>query len=57
MNNLFLGIDLGATTVKTGCVSQDGTILSELKISTEAHGGPQAVVQQIMKTMICLYKK
>ncbi len=51
MNNLFLGIDLGATTVKTGCVSHDGKILSELKISTEAHGGPQVVVQQIMKTI------
>ena len=31
MNNFYLGIDLGATTVKTGCVSQDGKILSEGK--------------------------
>ncbi len=51
MNNLFLGIDLGATTVKTGCVSPEGKILSELKVSTEAHGGPQLVIQQIMKTV------
>ncbi len=47
----FLGIDLGATTVKTGCVSLEGRILSETKVSTEAHLGPQAVVQQIMKTI------
>ncbi|MBI5214366.1 MAG: ROK family protein [Ignavibacteriae bacterium] len=53
----FLGIDLGATTVKTGCVSSDGKILSETKVSTEAHLGPDAVVQQIMKTVDSMFNQ
>ena len=47
----YLGIDLGATTVKTGCVSSEGKILSEVKVPTEAQLGPQVVVKQIMKTV------
>ncbi len=50
-NQLYLGIDLGATTVKTGCVSREGKILSEVKVPTEAQHGPQIVVEQIMKTI------
>ncbi|MBI3195081.1 MAG: ROK family protein [Ignavibacteriae bacterium] len=57
MQKLFLGIDLGATTVKTGCVSSEGKILSETKVSTEAHLGPNAVVQQIIKTVDSMFEQ
>ncbi|MBI3189905.1 MAG: ROK family protein [Ignavibacteriales bacterium] len=55
--NFYLGIDLGATTVKAGCVSSEGKILSETKVSTEAHLGPNAVVQQIIKTVDSMFEQ
>jgi len=42
-----IGVDLGATTVKTGIVSSSGKILYQNKLPTNGHLGPSAVIQQI----------
>jgi len=42
-----IGVDLGATTVKTGIVSTSGKILYQNKLPTNGHLGPSAVIQQI----------
>lgn len=43
-----IGVDLGATTVKTGVVSADGDILYQNKFPSKALEGPKAVVGQII---------
>ena len=42
-----IGVDLGATTVKTGIVSSSGKIHYQNKLPTNGHLGPSAVIQQI----------
>ncbi len=44
---LAIGVDLGATTVKTGLVSSDGRILYQSKLPSRGNEGPAAVVKQI----------
>ncbi len=46
-SNIAVGVDLGATTVKTGIVSSDGAILYQNKLPTNGEGGPSAVIRQI----------
>ena len=45
--NHAVGVDLGATTVKTGIVTREGKILSSYSIETLADKGPTAVIRQI----------
>jgi len=45
--NIAIGVDLGATTVKTGVVSSDGSIIYQNKLPTNAERGPSSVVHQI----------
>lgn len=42
-----IGVDLGATSVKTGVVSADGTIVYQTKLPSHGEQGPAAVVKQI----------
>ncbi|MBI3005448.1 MAG: ROK family protein [Ignavibacteriales bacterium] len=42
-----IGVDFGATTVKTGLVSSAGKILYQNKLPTNGHSGPSAVIKQI----------
>ncbi|MBI4428434.1 MAG: ROK family protein [Ignavibacteriales bacterium] len=42
-----IGVDLGATTVKTGVVSAAGKILYQNRLPTNGHSGPPAVIKQI----------
>jgi glucokinase len=42
-----IGVDLGATSVKTGVVSADGTLLYQTKLPSRGDEGPSAVVKQI----------
>jgi glucokinase len=42
-----VGVDLGATTVKTGLVSESGRILYQNKFPTRGELGPRAVIGQI----------
>ena len=48
---LVIGVDLGATTVKTGLVRHDGQILYQNKFPTRAGEGPEAVVRQIVASV------
>lgn len=47
MSELFVGIDVGGTTVKFAVAHADGTILREGCIATESHLGPELVLKQI----------
>lgn len=42
-----IGVDLGATTVKTGLVAADGSLVYQVKLPAEGMNGPKAVIQQI----------
>jgi glucokinase len=44
---LAIGVDLGATTVKTGIVSADGVLVYQNRLPTNAEQGPEGVVAQI----------
>ncbi len=46
-----IGVDLGGTTVKTGLVSSDGTIIAQSKLPTLAEVDPTAVIGQIVKSI------
>ncbi len=46
-----IGVDLGGTTVKTGLVNSDGTIIAQSKLPTLAEENPKAVVGQIIKSI------
>ncbi|MBI2428293.1 MAG: ROK family protein [Ignavibacteriales bacterium] len=48
---LAIGVDLGGTTVKTGLISADGNILATSKLPTRADENPQAVIEQIKKSV------
>lgn len=46
-DTLAIGVDLGATTVKTGLVSSSGSILYQNKFPAGAFEGPAATIRQI----------
>ncbi|HAL55547.1 MAG TPA: ROK family protein [Bacteroidetes bacterium] len=50
-SKLVVGVDLGATTVKTGIVSDSGSILYQNKFPTFAQEGPSAVICQIQQSI------
>ncbi len=45
--NYVVGVDLGATTIKTGIVDNKGKILDQMVVDTKASKGPRAVLGQI----------
>lgn len=47
MSDLFVGIDLGGTTVKCALARSDGTLESESSIRTDSHRGPNDVLERI----------
>lgn len=49
--DVAIGVDLGATTVKTGLVSAAGGILYQNKFPSRALDGPKAVVGQIVASV------
>ncbi len=50
-HQLAIGVDLGGTTVKTGLVSSNGTIIAQSKLPTLAEEGPNAVIGQIVRSI------
>lgn len=48
MEQFAIGIDLGGTAIKAGAVSIAGNILSEHQLATEAHLGPEKVLENMM---------
>jgi glucokinase len=47
MPDLFVGVDVGGTTIKCALSGEDGKIFREGSIPTESHEGPEAVLQRI----------
>ncbi|MBI1802956.1 MAG: ROK family protein [Ignavibacteriae bacterium] len=52
-----VGVDMGATTIKSCVVDLNGKILDQLTVDTKASKGPEIVVQQIMVTVQELFTK
>jgi glucokinase len=48
-HRLFLGLDLGGTNVKAGVVDDNGCVVGQAQVRTEAHKGPQHGVAQIVR--------
>jgi len=46
-SELYVGIDLGGTSVKCALGKADGTILAEGSIPTDSHAGPEPVISRI----------
>ncbi len=49
MEDLVIGVDLGATNIKVGLVTADGRILSRRRLGTEVREGPGAVAGRICR--------
>jgi glucokinase len=47
MPDLFVGVDVGGTSVKCALAGADGHIIREGSIPTESHEGPEAVLDRI----------
>lgn len=51
MTENYIGIDLGGTNIKIGCLSADMKLLWKTSIPTDAHMGPAAVIDRIVETI------
>ena len=47
MSEIYIGIDLGGTNVKMGCFDSDINFISQTSIPTDAHMGPETVIDNI----------
>jgi len=47
MARYVVGVDLGGTNIKAGCLDDEAQVLSHLSITTEARSGPDAVMDRI----------
>lgn len=47
MGKVFVGIDLGATNVKIGCLDGELNIIGQTSVKTNHEAGPEAVVERI----------
>lgn len=47
MPDLYLGVDVGGTSIKCAVADAEGTLLKEGAIPTESHEGPDNVIQRI----------
>jgi glucokinase len=46
-NNIYIGVDLGGTSIKVGICDENGKLLHHMEGPTEAEGGPEVVVKHI----------
>src|SRR3989339_583806 len=44
---MYLGIDIGGTNLKSGIVDENGNLIEQLSIPTNAENGPDAVINNI----------
>lgn len=44
----IIGVDLGGTQLRAGLADEDGKLLHEIRIATEAADGPEAVISRIV---------
>ncbi len=57
MKDLFIGIDLGGTNVKVGCIDSNLKLLCKISEPTNAEMGPNAVIDTICNTVYKLLGK
>ncbi|MEB3342400.1 ROK family protein [Okeania sp.] len=57
MNSLVIGIDIGGTSIKFGCFSQDGVCHKSLTVPTPQPATPKAVIDVIEETISVLRKE
>jgi glucokinase len=50
-NNNYIGIDLGGTNIKIGCLSADMKLLWKISIPTNAQMGPAAAIDRIVNAI------
>jgi glucokinase len=55
--DLFVGIDLGGTNIKTGLLTADGKILNQDSRRTEVEGGFQHVIEQMAEAVRLLCQR
>jgi glucokinase len=46
-NNIYIGVDLGGTTIKVGICDENGKLLHHMEGPTESEGGPEVVIKHI----------
>ncbi len=51
MGNILIGIDLGGTNIKIGCLSAGMKLLWKTSIPTDAQMGPEAVIDRMVDTI------
>ena len=52
-----IGVDLGATTIKSGIVDEEGRILDQVVVDAMALSGPRAVIRQIVLSIRQLFER
>lgn len=57
MKSYAIGVDLGGTTLKAGIVTEDGSIVHEQSVMTEADKGPERVAHQIAEIIETISKE
>jgi len=48
--NLFVGVDLGGTTIKIGLVNDDGQLIFDTEVPTRTKDGQEAIIEDIVLT-------
>jgi glucokinase len=46
-NKIYMGVDLGGTSIKVGICDENGKLLHQMEGPTEAEGGPEVVIKHI----------
>ena len=57
MTKLYIGVDLGGTNIKIGCLDNEMKMLANISVPTEADKGPDFVTDKIAKTVSQLVKQ
>src|SRR5665647_1403287 len=46
-DNIYIGVDLGGTSIKVGICDEKGKLLNHMEGPTESEGGPEVVIKHI----------
>src|SRR5450755_529103 len=57
MAEYSIGVDLGGTNLRAAAISKDGKILDKLSVDTNAAGGREAVINDIVESITALRSK
>ena len=51
MDEVFIGVDLGGTNIKIGCLDSDLTVIAKTSIPTEVESGPESIIDRIGRSV------